>query len=205
MVEPAEQPAVAGAGEFEDGLIQLRRGGGEMELERVAVRRVGEGGNALDVAQCGCDFDGAVVVVGHAGEGGVQRVECGDHHGEGHWQIAAVAQAPGFCRVDGGARAGEDAAAEAAEAFVERDVDGVRHTGEVGQGAVVPGLHLPQAGAVEMQGDAGGAGPGGDGLQIVPWQGLVAGPAQRQFEGDCRQWLAHRIDVGHGEVAFVAA
>ena len=166
---------------------------------------VGKGAEAW----CGVDGGGeggcVLVVAGHQGQGVGEAIERADDEGEGEGQIAAEAQAPDFGGGDEGGGAGEDAAAHAAEAFIERDIDAVRQGGDGGEGFVVPGLGFPESGAIEVERGLVVARPGGDGVEIVPARGEEARAAERQFEGDGGEGFGDLIEVGRREMAVIFA
>src|SRR5688572_13435308 len=87
---------------------------------------------------------------------------------------------PGFGDEIGGA--GDGGAGDAAEAFVEGDIDSVEEGADFCVVATVERLAFPEAGAVHVEWDRARARPFGGCDEIVPAWELAADFALRQFE-----------------------
>ena len=99
-------------------------------------------------------------------------------------------------------RSGQDGAGDAAQDLVKGDIHGVEGGGDLGAGAPVERLALPQPGAVHVDRDAAQPGPGDLRRQVFPGGQPPADLALRQLQQQRRQRLVHLLQVFQGDQAF---
>ena len=155
-----------------------------MDDERVARRRIGAHRNAGHVAQRGGDLRRARVIPRHPRQLRAQAFARGDGVGIHAKRGRARAPDPHARGRDRRRIAGERAARDAAQAFVERHVDGVRDRRDLRDRSAETWCGLPQSRAVDVEGGARVTRVRGDGAELVPRGYAIARAPQRELDDD---------------------
>ena len=122
-----------------------------MQVQHVGLRLRRVDGDAREVAQQRVQPLRACKIAGHGGEARVELHGGGHHVGCAVHDVAALAVKPRARPFDKRAAAGQHGATEAADALVQRHVDGVKTIADGGQGLVKTRLRFPQARAIHVQ------------------------------------------------------
>ena len=104
----------------------------------------------------------------YCGQARVKLHGGGHHVGRAVHDVAALAAEPLARPFDKTAAAGQHGAAEAADALVQGDVDGVKTVADGGQRLAKTGLRFPQARAIHVQMDIALAAMPFDLAQLLP-------------------------------------
>src|ERR1022692_2052613 len=99
--------------------------------------------------------------------------------------------------------AGDAAAGNATESFVEGHVHGVEETGDIRERLAMPGLvegcRFPETGPVEVDGSAAITSPAHLGHQLGPGRKRAAERPLRQLQKERRDWLVDLRQARHRE------
>ena len=163
-----------------------------------ATHFVGQNIEPLDVTQLACHGPGAPKVGRHVRATGSHDAERRSRIGPQHVRSTAVASTP-YVQFGDYVPVTRDAAArDAAQSFVEGDVDGVEETGDIGNvllgRSLVIRRGLPEPGPVEVHRRAALAGPLYLTDEFVPrWQ-VSADVALRKLQQKRGDWLFNLLE-----------
>ena len=148
------------------------------------------------------------VVLGEARDVVLERVEAGGGEDAGLAHAAAEHLATPVRRVDERLGAGDERADRRAEPLRQADAHGVERRGQLGERHPGGDVRVPQAGAVEVQGELVGARDLGDLEDVALREDAAAAAVVRVLDGDergGREVVVVRVDgggdVGGGEEA----